>query len=78
MIKLKYMLPQKEALPDNAEYREGITVNDLIEDLRDELKPLIEISFSELTFISNHRTISKETKLYDGQELLILKPTSGG
>lgn len=78
MVKLRYFCPGSGALPAEAEHAAGDTVGDILARMEIYLMPLVEFSLDELTVVLDGRLTSRSSSVENGQELLILKPTSGG
>lgn len=78
MVKLRYFCPGSGALPSEAEHVAGDTVGEILKRMEIHLLPLVEFSLDELTIVLDGRVAGRNSSVANGQELLILKPTSGG
>lgn len=78
MVKLRYFCPGSGAMPAEAEHHAGDTVGDILKRMEVYLLPLVEFSLDELTIVLDGQMTCLDSSVANGQELLILKPTSGG
>lgn len=78
MIRIKYLCPGCDHLPNSWEYQQGMTIETIIEEHKDIFQSMVEFSLSEFTFILNGKAAPVHAALSDGDAVYILKPSFGG